>query len=368
MGYKIRSNTLYVDGTVDGKRYRLSTGKEATPMNIKWISKNHRDVLLKLIDKEKPKKSKMLVEYGLDSLETNAYSRKTSTNKGYMSLFNKHIVPYFKHYELNEIRPSDIKRWQGKLLEGIEPKTVKNARIVLSTILNDAVEDELIAKNPTDKVKLPKALVKDDIVPFTLTEVKAMLSSSDAWMESFLTTAFFTGMRTGELMALKWEDINFVSNKIHVRRSIRQGIEGTTKNGKDRLIDMLPVVASALKKKYRENGLKYDYIFTSRLGKPYTESNSIIRWKWKPLLKRCSIDYRKLYNTRHTFATTMLLNGEDVLWVSKTLGHADISTTMKYYVKYIEDKSQKRAKFLNGFLGENGTKLAQSNNAKASTA
>lgn len=368
MGYKIRGNTLYVDGTVDGKRYRISTGKEATPVNIKWISKNHRDVLLKLIDKEKPKKSKMLGEYGLESLEANAYSRKASTRKDYNSKFNKHILPYFKHYMLNEIKPSDIKRWQSKLLESIEPKTVKNARIVLSTILSDAVDDELISRNPMEKVKPPRSLVKEDIVPFTLEEVKALLGSSDAWMESFLTTAFFTGMRTGELLGLKWEDINFVSKKIHIRRSIRQGVEDTTKSGKDRLIDMLPVVAATLKKKYRENGLKYDYIFTSRKGTPYTEPSSITKWKWKPLLKRCGIDYRVLYNTRHTFATTMLLNGEDVLWVSKTLGHADISTTMKYYVKYIEDKNQKRAKFLNGFLEEIGTKLAQSENGTAEIA
>ena len=102
----------------------------------------------------------------------------------------------------------------------------------------------------------------------------------------------------------------------------------------------------ALQKKYRENGLKYDYIFTSRKGKPYRQHSAVVSKYWKPLLKRCGMAYRVLYNTRHTFATLMLTNGEDILWVSQMLGHANVSTTMKYYIKYIEEKGKKRAAFL----------------------
>ncbi len=78
--------------------------------------------------------------------------------------------------------------------------------------------------------------------------------------------------------------------------------------------------------------------------------------------------YRVLYNTRHTFATLMLTNGEDILWVSQMLGHANISTTMKYYIKYVEDKGKKRATFLDEKT-ENIAQLSHSKeNAHSKTA
>ena len=94
--------------------YRLSTGKESTPLNIKWIEKNHRDVLLKLVNKEKPKLSQMFAEYAIKSIESNAYSVKESTQYGYETMLNRNIIPYFKHYHIDEIMPSDIRAWQNQ--------------------------------------------------------------------------------------------------------------------------------------------------------------------------------------------------------------------------------------------------------------
>lgn len=361
MGYKVRGNKIYVYGTVDGIFYRLSTGKDATPLNLKWIKKNHRDVLLKLVAKEKPKRPTLLKEYGILSIENNAYSRKPSTTQGYLNMFNKHILPYFKNYALTDLKPSDIKAWQSKLLkQGLSPKTVKNIRIVLSTILSDAKLDGLIETNPMDYVKAPRQQIRKEIKPFALQEVKTIIKNADGWFRNFLIVAFFTGMRPGELLALKWEDINFKSKKIHIRRAIRQGTIDTPKNGRDRMIDMLPLVEKALREQYLKNGLEYSYIFPTKKGTPYTETGSIIKNRWKPLLKRCLIDYRILYQTRHTFASLMLKNGEDILWVSKMLGHADTSTTSRYYIKFVENKNEKRAQFLDNFMENHCTVIAQS--------
>lgn len=362
MGYKIRGNTLYVTGTVDGKHYRLSTGKEATQLNTKWIAKNYRDVLLKLIDKDKPKKSELFKDYAKTSLAANAYAIKESTQYSYESMLNSQILPFFKNYRLDEIKPSDVKAFQTKLLETMDARSAKNFRLLLSKIMQDAEMDELIEKNPVKLVKAPKYTPAEDITPFSMEEVLQLIDNASDFMQTFLTVAFFTGMRSGELIALKWEDIDFNSGKIIVRRSIRQGREGSTKTGKTRIIDMLHPVRDALKKQYTKNGLTSEYIFTNRKGKPYRESSSITETHWKPLIKRCAMSYRVLYNTRHTFATLMLKNSEDILWVSKMLGHANVSTTMKYYIKFVEEKGQKRAQFLNKMFDKNSTLIAQSQN------
>jgi len=357
-GYFVRNNIIYVQGSVNGKYYRLSTKKEATKKNLRWIERNHRDVLLKLVDKDKPKITHSFIEYARQSLKNNAPSRKESTNKDYQLIFDKHILPYFKHFNLEDFKPSFIKEWQAKLLEkGLSPKSVKNIRIVLSTILNDAVMDEIIEKNPVLLVKPPKQ-EKSEVEVFSLDEVKILLKNADGWFKHFLTVAFFTGMRTGELLALKWEDVNFHNKTIHVRRSRRQGVESDTKTGKSRIIDMLPIVEKSLKEQFKENGLNYKYVFTTKAGYPFFESNSIANRYWKPLLKRCLISYRKLYSTRHTFASIMLQKGEDIAWISNMLGHADISTTLRYYAKYIDKQQIKRAKFLDDFLENDCTPIA----------
>ena len=364
MGYKIRGNKLYVSGTVDGKFYRLATGKEATPLNKKWIAKNHRDVLLQLIAQDKPQRVEMFIEYAKQSMESNRYAIKQQTSDYYEHMFAKHIAPYFKHYKIDEIKPSDVRAWQTKLLKTLKPRTVKNIRNLLGQILGDAVMDDILEKNAVRRVVPPKHIQEDDIIPFTMEEVKTLISNATGWGKNFITVAFFTGMRTGELLALKWEDIDFNSRKIVIRRTIRHGIVGTTKTGKTRVIDMLDIVHEALKDKYVENGLRDEFIFTSKKGTPYVEASAVNTTYWKPLLKRCGIAYKIMYNTRHTFATLMLLNGEDVLWVSKMLGHSNISTTMKYYIKFTEEKGKKRATFLQDVFKKDCTVIAQLENKK----
>jgi integrase len=368
MGYKIRGNKIYVYGTVEGKFYRLSTAKNATPPNLKWIEKNHRDVLLKLIDRDKPKHTELFAKYAEYSINSNAYAIKQSTNDNYKHMLSKHIMPYFKHYRIDEIKPSDIRRWQTKLLTTLGARSTKNVRNLLGKILEDARMDEIIDKNPVRVVKPPKYLQENEITPFSMVEVKTLIDNANNWMQSFLTVAFFSGMRTGELLALKWEDIDFNSKKIIVRRTIRHGKLGSTKTGKIRTIDMLDVVHQSLKQKYRENGMRNEFIFTSRKGTPYAEASAVYTTYWKPLLKKCGMAYKVMYNTRHTFATLMLINGEDILWVSQMLGHADISTTMKYYIKFVEEKGKRRATFLDNIFPKNCTVIAHPENKKTKSA
>ncbi len=365
MGYKIRGKRIYVTGTVDGKHYRLSTGKEATELNIAWIKKNHRDVLLQLVNKEKPRVSMLFAEYAKRSMEANAYAVKHSTQKQYGYMLAKHILPYFRHYRLDEIKPSDIKRFQSKLLEHLDARSTRNVRALLGKILDDAVMDELIDKNPVDAVRSPRQeATTKEIEPFTLEEVETLIENANGFYRNFLVVAFFTGMRLGEIIALRWEDIDFDAGKIFVRRAKSEGREGSTKTGKSRTIDMLDIVRDALMAQRKQTGL-LRYVFVNNKNKPFQRIGSIKTTYWDPLLRRCGIRYRVPYNTRHTFASLMLRGGEDILWVSKMLGHTTVATTMKYYTKFVEEKGAKRAAFLDEMTSKNRTLFAQSKNTTA---
>ncbi len=364
MGYKIRGNRIYVTGTVDGKHYRLSTGKEATELNIAWIRKNHRDVLLKLVNKEKPKPSMLFAEYAERSMEANAYAIRDTTHKQYGYFLNKHILPYFRHYRLDEIKPSDIKHFQSRLLEKLDARSARNVRALLGKILNDAVLDELIDKNPVDAVKAPrlKVSVTKEVEPFTLEEVETLIKNASGFYRNFLVVAFFTGMRLGEIVALRWEDVDFDVRKIYIKRAKSDGREGATKTGKARAIDMLDIVRDALSQQRKQTGL-LRYVFVNSKNRPFQRIGSIKTTYWDPLLRRCGIRYRVPYNTRHTFASLMLRGGEDILWVSKMLGHTTVATTMKYYTKFVEERGAKRATFLDDLTSKNRTLFAQSETA-----
>ena len=90
-------------------------------------------------------------------------------------------------------------------------------------------------------------------------------------------------------------------------------------------------------------------IFVNQYGNHYSSTEKITKYKWRPLLQKCKLEYRILYRTRHSFASIMLQQGEEVAWISKMLGHADIHTTLTKYARYIPRKDIERAKFLSDF-------------------
>ncbi len=357
-----RDGFVHLDVIINGKRIRRSTGRPANQANMRFVEKNWESEMTRILGKGKVENETndgvMTVEtYGYKSLEANRGFRKVHTTKEYTSTFKKHIIPIFGNMPLGVILQSDVKSWISHLqTSGLSGKRIHNIRIVFQGIMNDAVADGIIEKNPFWKLKgLSRASIKE-ISPLTFEEVKYILANvsigsgrNKDWFKYLLSVAFFTGMRTGELIALRWSDINMPSQKIVVRHSTRGGIMTDTKTGKVREIDMLPPVLAALKEQFKLTGLAGDYVFPSQKTKTgYSGGWSLGQLHWKPLLKRLMIPERDFYQTRHTFATMMISKGEDIIWVSNMLGHANSNITLSVYARYRENQSVKRASFLDG--------------------
>ncbi|GAA9598875.1 hypothetical protein HpHA66_12430 [Helicobacter pylori] len=159
--------------------------------------------------------------------------------------------------------------------------------------------------------------------------------------------AFFTGMRTGEQLALLWSDIDFTNKKIIIDKSLNlSGVITTPKNKPSiREVDLLEPVEKVLKELKASEPANKKMIFLS-----IPKRTQEFQKAFKALLKALNLKDRKLYTTRHTFASLMLSMGEEPMWVSKTLGHKDLNTTYSTYSHYIPKQDKERAKFIKGVL------------------
>ena len=361
-----RGNTVWVKGSTDEKPFhRMSTGKVFSKANMNWAEKNWeseiRDFHQSKLSLSEREGIPTLDEYAALSFVQQRANRRFYITDMYKRQYRDFIAPIFGSRKIDELKVGEIKDWYGYLIEHVNThKYASNIRAVFSTILTDAIEDEFIDKNVVKNARFPKKdkfknIGSEEVDPFTLEEVQTMIDNATGQFKNLITFQFFTATRPGEMIALQWSDINFESRTIKIKRS-RQSVPnpetkvnelGPTKTGLHRSVTMLPKVEAALREQFKLTGLKDGFVFLTMHGEPYMDTDGLRKRQWSNLLKRCLIDDRTFYQTRHTFASIFLSEGEDLAWISKVmLGHTQIETTLRYYAKYIKGKEVVRGKFL----------------------
>lgn len=181
----------------------------------------------------------------------------------------------------------------------------------------------------------------EEINPFNKDEIIKILNSTTGNLYYFIVIMVYTGMRPGEIISLTWNDIDFEKKRIAVDKTTVNGKVGDVKTESSvRYVDIIPVLEDELKNLYKETG-NNKYLLLSSFNKPFY-SHDIIAKRFKELLMDINIKERKLYNLRHTFASMMISQGQNILWVSRMLGHKDISITLKVYTKFIKENDDER--------------------------
>ena len=366
---KILKVELWYSYTQDGKRVRKPLGLEDTKANRKFVQNEiFPDLLVQyrtgtLFNNTNDKKIPTVNEYIVISLDLHKHKRKACTQNDLISIHRLHIKDFMGSKRLDQVKPSDIERWQNYVLDkNISAARVKKMRSVLFTMFNDAIKDEITDKNPLLVVKTPR-IPKTQINPFTLTEINKILEVSQGQNQNFYATAFFTGARSGELIGLRWEDIDFSNMEIRIERSIKEGLISTPKTDNSiRVIDILDTLLPYLEAQYSLTGKYNSYVFLNQLNEHYSDIKRIRTTHWKRDLIKADLEYRPIYHTRHSFASLMLSNNEDILWVSNMLGHTDSTMTLSKYSRYIKRDKKKRGLFLNNSVFQIDTKLAPSEN------
>jgi integrase len=258
-----------------------------------------------------------------------------STWRDYESAIDFHLKPAFGGKLLSDVNASDVKAWVGGLT--ISAKRVNNVLVPLRGILEDAFVDGLIDRNPCDRIRnLPHRFEEPD--PLSPDEIAKLLDKCAGQVRNLFQFAIWTGLRTSELIALEWGDVDWNRSVVRVRRaSVRKVIKVPKTQAGERDVKLLPGALEALEAQKPFTLLRGRRIFHNpRTNTPWETDGQIRKTAWQPAIKRSGIRDRNPYQTRHSFASLCLTAGEDVAWVARQLGHKTIAMTLKRYARWIE--------------------------------
>lgn len=268
-----------------------------------------------------------------------------STYNGYRKACEAHLYPTFDSIPIRELSPIIIRNWVTGLNRTV--KTVRNILTPLRNMLDQALNDGVIESNPLDKLVLSKLINKKtshsnwEVDPFDQDEIKAILNEGKGQARNLFQFAFFAGLRTSELIALEWGDIDWLKGVVRVSRAVLLKQEkGTKTKSGTRDVLLLPPALEALQNQKAFTFLEGHRIFYNpRTNTPWETDAQIRKTSWTHILRKAGVRYRNPYQTRHTYASMMLSAGENSLWVATQMGHKDTEMIIKHYGRWIPDKS-----------------------------
>lgn len=274
----------------------------------------------------------------LEHLE--AIGRRRSTLMDYESAVRVHLVPFFGARPIAEITPDDVERFMAlKRWEGRSPKSIRNWVGVLHSLLTYAERRDWIASNPCRKVDFPAIRERDADIRFLSPEgVEALLRAVDLSHEwgptehALYLTATMTGLRQGELLALRWRDVDWVAGRLRVRRNYVRGEFGAPKSRRSsRSVPMADRLMAELDAHHQRSLFRGDddLVFAHpALGVPLDRSR--LRKRFKLAVRRAGLRDVRFHDLRHTFGTRMAAAGVPMRTLQEWMGHRDFKTTLIY--------------------------------------
>jgi len=342
----------------DGMRRRLTANSRAEAETLLATKvKESRESIPGRPDIEIP----TLAQYAERWLRVVATRLKPKTVLSYGQLLSVHILPALGAVTLCEVQRMQVKRLLAeKRSAGLSKNTVRLIRATISTLFAEAQDDGIVKANPAALVARRRGSASADgltsaerhkaIRPLSEAELHAVLMAAHndfGYYALFLTLAR-CGIRPGEALGLRWEDLDLEKRELLIERAFSAGHLGTTKTGTVRRVDMSQELAATLARLYtlREKqtleqggGEIPEWVFCNNLGSPLDESR--VRKVFARILRQAGQSGHVVYDLRHTFATLLLAKGVPITYVASQLGHARPTTTLQWYSHWLpnNDKS-----------------------------
>jgi integrase len=260
----------------------------------------------------------------------------------YQQIADDHLFPMWDTKPVAELTTRELRNWI-MTLEG-KRKTVQLILTPLRNTLEQALVDELIETNPFDSIRLNKILARDQMQssfradPFNVEEIEAILGACEREQErNMFQFAFCTGMRPSEYIAQEWPHVNFVTHQLHVAGAFVDGeAKASAKTAAGlRKIDMRQGALDALKAQQVHTKLPGGLLFLNPVYGKQWAGDKPIRERWGRILLIAGVRYRNPYQTRHTYASSLLMLGANPLYVATQLGHVDTTLVFRTYGRWI---------------------------------
>ncbi|MCD4781731.1 MAG: site-specific integrase [Candidatus Omnitrophica bacterium] len=339
-----------VDYRIDGKRYRETVGFN------KSVAEKRLSEIIAQVHSGTFFQSKTagvtFAEYAEKWLSDYSKPRvKPNTHTTYSGYIRNHLNSVFGQCDLSAITQSDLESHLSKLHKKYNPNTVNKILKMLKTMFKYARRWKYLIENPAWDIDCYREEHRemDYLQP---QEIHLVLDNSREPYKTMILTAILTGMRKSELLGLQWGDIDWNSNTIYVRRSIHWETRKHVGEGKlwrfdspktrnsIRAIIMTPKMKEALERHRFSETVRYaqkdhpanedDLLFTNECGNP-TDPNNMIKRGFHPALEAAGLRKIRFHDLRHTFASLLIDQGENLKFIQSQLGHASIQTTIDRY-------------------------------------
>ena len=294
---------------------------------------------------------------------------KPGTMVSYETQIRVHILPALGEIKLTALRTPVVQRLYNQILaKGLSPKTIKNIHGCLHRALDIAVRVGYLTKNPTSACILP-TVRQAEMQPLDTPDLKKLLEALHGEeYEAIITTALFTGMRSGELLGLTWDCVDFSNGIIRVtkqllqpRRKGRPFAYGTPKNGKGRTLTPAPFVMSVLSEHKKAQDMQRqavgpawddggfpNLVFTHPDGSHLSQPTV---WKaLQKILKKAGLERHRFHDLRHTYVVNAFRAGDDVKTVQQNAGHYSAAFTLDRYAHVTETMRRESADRMQNFF------------------
>jgi integrase len=313
MGIFQKGNNWYIDYYVKGRRKRKKIGSSK-----KLALQVLQDVQLKIAKGEYlgiyEEKKIPFEEYAKQYLEYSKANKALSTYQRHDRNNIARLVSFFKDKYIFEITNQMIEKYKAMRLEKVAPATVNRELACLKHMFTKAIEWGYAKESPAKKVKLLKE-PPGRVRYLRLEEVEKLLNACVDHIRPIVVTALNTGMRKGELLNLRWADVDLKNRKVTVINS---------KNNESRVIPINQTLYQELLALSEK--AKGEYVFSNRDGHPFGD----VKKGFSSALKKAGIEDFRFHDLRHTFGSHLVMQGVNLRTVQQVMGHKDIKMTMRY--------------------------------------
>ncbi len=260
---------------------------------------------------------------------------KLSTRKRYRSTLNYHLLPAFGSRRLCDITTLDLQSYVlGKFDSGSGWEVCNHLRNLMSKAFACAKKwGHFAGDNPASGVELPEKVSVKERAALAPEQIQRLLAELTDPVRLMVLVGILAGLRVGEILGLRWQDVDFTNRAVRIRQAAYRGTLGSPKTkGSKRTLPMPPMLLTALQGHYNGSPQRDGLVFPTRTGGPHSDSNLLNRFV-KPAGRKIGAPWLSWHTMRRTHATLLSQSGASMKDAQAQLGHAHISTTMDIYTQ-----------------------------------